>query len=157
MVIRGALAGTERVARRFEIKKLTPVRIVDDYGHHPTEIAVTLEAAKASTRKRLGVLFQPHRFTRTHALLEQFARCFTPADAVFLLPVYSAGEEPIAGADHRALAEKIRAQGLSCVHAFDSRAEAIAAVLKWAREGDTVVTQGAGDVKRAANELAAGF
>ena len=157
MVIRGALAGTERVARRFEIKKMSPVRIVDDYGHHPTEIALTLKAARASTRKRLGVLFQPHRFSRTHSLMEQFARCFANADAVFLLPVYAAAEAPIAGADHRALAEKIRATGKANVCAFDSRAEAIAAVLKWAREGDTVVTQGAGDVTRAAHELAAGF
>lgn len=156
-VIRGALAGTERVARRFEIKKLAPVRIVDDYGHHPTEIALTLNAARASTRKRLGVLFQPHRFTRTHTLMEQFARCFASADAVFLLPVYAAGEAPIAGADHRALAERIRAAGQTNVCVFDSRAEAVAGVLKWAREGDTVVTQGAGDVTRAAHELAAGF
>ena len=156
-IARAALASVERVGRRFEIKCSKPVRVVDDYGHHPTEIALTLNAARASTQRRLGVLFQPHRYTRTAALMEQFASCFSAADSVFLLPVYSAGETEIAGANTLALANAVRAAGHPQVLTFDSRADAVAAILKWAREGDTIVTQGAGDVTRAANELAAGL
>jgi UDP-N-acetylmuramate--alanine ligase len=157
LTIRGALAAVERVGRRFEVKRAEPVRVIDDYGHHPTEIALTLRAARASTRKRLGVLFQPHRYTRTAALMSQFASCFHDADVVFLLPVYAASEEPIEGVDHNALAEAIRKTGHGRVLTFASRAEAVAAIVKWSRSGDTVVTQGAGDVTRAANELASGL
>ncbi|MCY3019861.1 MAG: UDP-N-acetylmuramate--L-alanine ligase [Planctomycetota bacterium] len=151
--IRQALATVERVGRRFEIKGLKRgVRVIDDYGHHPAEIALTLRAARQSTRKRLGVLFQPHRYTRTAALMDEFAACFEAADALFLLPVYAASEEPIPGADHHALAETIRARGVRVVTA-DDRAAAVGMLLQWAEPGDTVVTQGAGDVTRAADEL----
>ncbi len=156
-VIRGALADIERVGRRFEIKKSEPVRVIDDYGHHPTEIALTLKAARASTKKRLGVLFQPHRFTRTAALMGQFATCFAEADVVFLLPIYAASEPPIEGVDHCALAKAIRQAGHLNVFAFDSREQAVAGILKWCRAGDTIVTQGAGDVTRASNELVSGL
>ncbi len=155
--IRGALAGVERVGRRFEIRKSAPVRVIDDYGHHPTEIALTLKAARASTVKRLGVLFQPHRFTRTATLMNQFATGFAEADAVFLLPIYAASEAPIEGVTHRTLASAIREAGHSRVRTFDSREKAVAAILKWKRDGDTIVTQGAGDVTRAANELVSGL
>lgn len=156
-VIRGALAGIERVGRRFEIKKSGPVRVIDDYGHHPTEIALTLKAARASTRKRLGVLFQPHRYTRTAALMSQFATCFAEADAVFLLPIYAAGEAPIEGVSQETLADAIREAGHSRVTTFGSREEAVAAILNWSRRGDTIVTQGAGDVTRASHELVSGL
>lgn len=153
--IRSAFKNIERVGRRFEIKMSGPVRVVDDYGHHPTEIAVTLKAARASTKKRLAVLFQPHRYTRTSALMSQFAACFSEADAVFLLPIYAASEAPIEGVSHRALMHEIRAAGHKNVRAFDSRETAITAIRKWCRAGDTIVTQGAGDVTRASNELVA--
>ncbi|HLX63541.1 MAG TPA: UDP-N-acetylmuramate--L-alanine ligase [Planctomycetota bacterium] len=152
-VIRGALAGIERVGRRFEIKLNGPVRVIDDYGHHPTEIALTLKAARASTRKRLGVLFQPHRYTRTAALMGQFAACFAEADAVFLLPIYAAGETAIDGVTHESLAEALREAGHSHVTTFGKRDDAVAALVKWSRRGDTIVTQGAGDVTRASHEL----
>lgn len=155
--IRGALAGCERVERRFEVKQSGPVRVIDDYGHHPTEIALTLKAARASTRRRLGVLFQPHRYTRTAALMSQFATSFADADAVFLLPIYAASEKPIEGVDHAALAAAIRDAGHSNVLAFDSRAEAVEAIVRWSAAGDTIVTQGAGDVTRAADELVSGL
>ena len=157
--IRDALANSERVGRRFEIKGVTRgVRIIDDYGHHPSEIEATLRAARASTDKRLGVLFQPHRYTRTAALMDQFAVCFNRADAVFLLPVYAAGETPIPGADHRALAEAIRKQGgVSAVYAADDKADSIEMLRKWAQDGDTLITQGAGDITRIADELVSGL
>lgn len=155
--IRTALQNVERVGRRFEIKKSGPVRVIDDYGHHPTEIALTLKAARSSTKRRLGVLFQPHRYSRTSALMQEFSTCFHDADAVFLLPIYAASEDPIEGVDHFALMNAIRATGHPNVRAFDSREKAIASIQKWCRAGDTIVTQGAGDVTRASNELVSGF
>jgi UDP-N-acetylmuramate--alanine ligase len=152
--VREALATTERVGRRFEIKGIRKgIRVIDDYGHHPTEIEATLRAARNSTQRRLGVLFQPHRFTRTAALLPQFARCFNEAEAVFVLPVYSAGEAPIAGVDHNVLAAAIRLRGKALVRVANSRSEAVEQALKWAESGDTLVTQGAGDITRAGDEL----
>ena len=156
--MRSALATVERVGRRFEIKGLKHgVRVIDDYGHHPTEIRVTLRAARATTARRLGVLFQPHRYTRTAALLHEFAVCFNAADVVFLLPVYAASEKPIPGVDHHALAEAIRTEGQVEVITAESRAEAVRGLLRWAQAGDTILTQGAGDVTRAADELVSGL
>ncbi|HYG74157.1 MAG TPA: UDP-N-acetylmuramate--L-alanine ligase [Planctomycetota bacterium] len=156
--VKEALGGIERVGRRFEIKAIKRgIRVVDDYGHHPTEIEMTLRAARASTEKRLGVLFQPHRYTRTAQLMDQFAKCFSSADAVFLMPIYAASEQPIPGIDHHALADAIREHGYVEVFAASSRAEAVSMLLKWAKEGDTLVTQGAGDVTRAADELVSGL
>ncbi|MEI6232752.1 MAG: UDP-N-acetylmuramate--L-alanine ligase [Planctomycetota bacterium] len=152
--IRSALGSMLRVGRRFEIKKDASIRIVDDYGHHPTEIALTLKAARSSTKKRLGVLFQPHRYTRTATLMSQFATSFADADAVFLLPIYAASETPIEGVSHRTLLEAIRAAGHTNVRAFDDSEKAISAILKWCRKGDTIVTQGAGDVTKVSNDLA---
>jgi UDP-N-acetylmuramate--alanine ligase len=156
--IRNALGTVERVGRRFEIKGLKRgVRVIDDYGHHPTEIRATLRAARASTVKRLAVLFQPHRYTRTAALMDEFAVCFNEADVVFVLPVYAASEKPIPGVDHHALAEAILKQGKVAVVAAESRAEAVRELLDWAKPGDTLITQGAGDVTRAADELVSGL
>jgi len=156
--MRNALSTVERVGRRFEIKGVKRgVRVVDDYGHHPTEIRVTLRAARASTAMRLGVLFQPHRYTRTESLLDEFAVCFNEADLVFLLPIYAASEKPIAGVDHHALAEAIRKHGKVEVVTVESRTEAVRQLLGWAKAGDTIMTQGAGDVTRAADELVSGL
>jgi UDP-N-acetylmuramate--alanine ligase len=154
--VRDGLARCERVGRRSEIKgTVRGVRVVDDYGHHPTEIAANLRAARDTSVGRVGVLFQPHRYTRTQLLLEDFARCFAEcrADAVFLLPVYAASEEPIEGADHAALAARIRRLGFPCVRALRNRAEAVDALSAWAHSGDTIMIQGAGDVTKAADEL----
>lgn len=156
--VRTGLASCERVGRRFEIKGCVKgVRVVDDYGHHPAEIAMTLRAARASTQGRVAVLFQPHRYTRTQALLEEFAACFqkeAPGRAL-ILPVYAASEKPIPGADHHALAARIRALGHPDAQAVDSRAAAVEVLATWARAGDTVLIQGAGDVTEAAGELLA--
>ncbi len=157
-ILRNSLAHVERVARRFEVKGIARgVRVVDDYGHHPTEIEATLKAARTSTTGRLAVLFQPHRFTRTRALMAQFGTCFKSADVVHVLPVYAASEKPIPGADHNALVDAIRAQGQENAYCASNRAEAVATLLNWVRDGDTVVTQGAGDVTGAADELVAGL
>ncbi|MCW8131505.1 MAG: UDP-N-acetylmuramate--L-alanine ligase [Planctomycetota bacterium] len=156
--VRSGLAACERVGRRFEIKGVAKgVRVVDDYGHHPLELSMTMRAAKASAAGRVAVLFQPHRYTRTAALMEEFAACFAgehPAK-VLVLPVYAASEEPIHGADHHTLALRIRAKGLAAADAAETRQAAVEHLAAWAREGDTVLIQGAGDVTEAAGELLA--
>jgi UDP-N-acetylmuramate--alanine ligase len=154
--IRAGLATCERVGRRFEIKGCVGgVRVIDDYGHHPTEIAATLRAARAAGRGRLAVLFQPHRYTRTALLMDRFARCLADsgAELIVLLPVYAASEPPLPDASHTVLARRIRALGRRRVEALDSRRQAVALLREWAQAGDTVLVQGAGDVTRAGAEL----
>ena len=154
--IRKALSTCERVGRRFEIKgEVKGVRVVDDYGHHPTELRATMSAAITTTPNRVGILFQPHRYSRTHQLMDEFADCLAHcgAGAVFLLPVYAASEEPIAGADHEALATRVREFGHKNVIALKSIADGVEQVACWAKNGDTVLVQGAGDVTKAAPAL----
>jgi UDP-N-acetylmuramate--alanine ligase len=154
--MRSALACCERVGRRFEVKGVVKgVRVVDDYGHHPAEIAVTVATAKATTPGRVGVLFQPHRYTRTAELMDDFARCFAhgPAERVCVMPVYAASEEPIQGADHGSLVDRIRAEGHDAVSAVADRMEGIACLRNWAEAGDTILVQGAGDVTFATGQL----
>lgn len=131
-----------------------PVTFVDDYGHHPTEIAVTLAAVRdAWPERRLVVAFQPHRFTRTHALLDDFARVLASVDVLLLMDVYSAGETPIAGADGHALARAVRARGMVepiYVEALDDLPNVLANVLQ---SDDVVLTLGAGSIGAAALEL----
>ncbi|GMV79159.1 MAG: UDP-N-acetylmuramate--L-alanine ligase [Planctomycetota bacterium] len=155
--VAAALACCERVGRRFEIKgEVDGVRVVDDYGHHPSELAVTIRAACDSTAGKVAVLFQPHRYTRTEALMDEFARVLagSGAAAVYLLPVYAASEAPIPGASHDALAERIRALGHPCVETLDSIEDAVER-LATTKPGDTVLTQGAGDVTEVGPRLLA--
>jgi len=121
--LRAALANCERVGRRFEIKSVTRgVRVVDDYGHHPTELTATFRAARSTSPGRLAVLFQPHRYTRTAALLDDFAACLAESGAhsVWLLPVYAASEEPLPGVSHETLAARARSLGHARVEALNS-------------------------------------
>ena len=126
--------------------------MVDDYGHHPTEIAATLAAAKG-LGGRVLVLFQPHRYSRTASLKEEFGRCFGDADRVWLLDVYAAGESPIPGATGESLAESARAQGAAHVHFAPDPAAAVAEIAAEARPGDLVITLGAGDVWKLGDEV----
>jgi len=154
--VRTGLARMERVSRRFEIKGTARgVQVVDDYGHHPTEIAATLKAARTVAQGRVGVLFQPHRFTRTESLMGDFAKCFasTGADLVVVLPVYAASEKPISGATHQALVQRIEKLGFSKVQAVEDRTAGVALLAEWAQEGDLILTQGAGDVTLASHAL----
>ncbi len=148
-----ALGGFHGVGRRFETRGTAGgVRVVDDYGHHPTEVAATLAAAR-QLGGRVLVVFQPHRYTRTAALREEFGRCFGDADRVWVLDVYAAGEAPIAGATGGAIAESARAQGARHVSYAASGPEAAEAAAREARPGDTVLTLGAGDVWKLADEI----
>jgi UDP-N-acetylmuramate--alanine ligase len=144
--VQEALAGFRGVGRRFETRgEAAGVRVVDDYGHHPTEIRATLAAARG-LGGRVLVLFQPHRYTRTAALAEEFGAAFGDADRVWVTDVYAAGEAPIAGVSGRTLVERAHARGAAHVeHAPDPAAAAVA-IAETARPGDTVVTLGAGDV-----------
>jgi UDP-N-acetylmuramate--alanine ligase len=125
------------------------VTVVDDYGHHPTEIVATLQAARECGYGRVLVLFQPHRFTRTRDLMEDFAGAFDDADVVQVLDIYAASEAPIAGVDAGVLAKAIgNAGGAKVAHA-SSMAAAVEALVQEASDGDIVLTLGAGSVSQA--------
>ena len=128
------------------------VTVVDDYGHHPTEIRATLAAARECTEGRIHVVFQPHRYTRTRDLLDEFATSFDEADTVVVLPIYAASEEPIPGVTAEALAARI--QGPCALYAPDFPA-AIARVQAQARAGDLMLTLGAGNVSQLAPQILA--
>jgi UDP-N-acetylmuramate--alanine ligase len=148
-----ALGEFRGVSRRFDTRgEAAGIRVVDDYAHHPTEIAATLSAARGLGGRTL-VIFQPHRFSRTKALREEFGRCFGDADKVWVLDVYPAGEKPIPGIDGNTIVESAHAQGATHVeYAPDASAAAVAAAAA-ARPGDTVLTLGAGDVWRLGDEV----
>jgi UDP-N-acetylmuramate--alanine ligase len=154
-----ALAGFEGIDRRLQQlgDAHTPggrVLCVDDYGHHPTEIAATLQAARAAwPERRLVLVFQPHRYTRTRDLLDDFAEVLSAADLVFVTEVYAAGEEPISGADGRAICRALRSRGQVepvFVAELDDLPELLSGVLV---EGDLLLTMGAGSIGAAAGLL----
>jgi len=157
--IRAALTAFSGIDRRLQVLATVEtaagkVRFVDDYGHHPTEIEATLAAARAAwPEQRLVVVFQPHRYTRTHELFDDFARVLSDCAVLLLLPVYAAGEEPIAGADSPRLARAIRARGAVEPVLVDDL-EALPKVLEnILKAGDVVLTLGAGSIGAAAAGL----
>ncbi len=154
-VIREALENHQGVQRRLEIKgRKNGITVVDDYGHHPTEIKTTLKAARGSwPGRRLVVVFQPHRYTRTSALFADFARSFYDSDSLMVLPVYAAGEKRIEGVDSMLLCDSIMAHGHREVifkEDFNSAVEYLRDNLK---EGDLLLTLGAGDVHMIGTEV----
>ena len=139
------------VDRRFQLRgSARGIAVVDDYGHHPTEIHATLAAARECGYKRIHVVFQPHRYTRTADLMDQFAGAFTDADTVYVLPIYAASEQPIPGVTAERLAERIEGPRVEFVPDFPS---AIAAVTAQAGEGDLILTLGAGNVSQLAPQI----
>ncbi|MCS7315796.1 MAG: UDP-N-acetylmuramate--L-alanine ligase [Bryobacteraceae bacterium] len=155
---RDALEGFAGVERRFQVRgQAAGVTVIDDYGHHPAEIQATLAAARQCRYERLLVLFQPHRYTRTMHLMEEFARCFYEADAVFLLDIYPASEAPIEGVHAAALAERMRAHGHRHVEYVGALERGVKAVLAHAQPGDAVLTLGAGNVWQAGEWLLEGL
>jgi len=148
--IKRSLASAEGVQRRMEIKgEVDGITVVDDYGHHPTEIQVTLEAVKANwPQRRKVVVFQPHRYTRTQALMEEFTRSFNNSDVLVVLPIYAASEKPIPGVSGKALGESIRAHGHRSVTCLESLEACVAHLEKNLVPGDLLLTLGAGDVVR---------
>lgn len=146
--IREGLADYRGVQRRFQMKgEREGVLVVDDYGHHPAEIRATLSAARAVwPGRRIVVGFQPHRFSRTHALFREFLSAFHDADLLILFEVYPAGEEPIADATGERLADAIREHGHKAVLYAGPAGEATEEVVSRLRSGDVFLTMGAGDV-----------
>jgi UDP-N-acetylmuramate--alanine ligase len=158
--IQRGLASFGGVGRRFThmgqiVLPGGAAQLVDDYGHHPTEVRATLESSRQVwPDRRVVMIYQPHRFTRTRDLYEDFVAVLSRCDVLLLLDVYAAGEEPIAGADSRSLARSIRQRG-QLDPIFVERIDDVPAVLcSVVAEGDVVITQGAGNVGRLAQELA---
>ncbi len=147
--IRSALDGFRGVDRRFQLKgKVAGVSVIDDYGHHPTEIKVTLAAARQCGFRRVHVIFQPHRFTRTRDLMDDFSIAFSDADTLCVLDIYPASEKPIEGVTAEALASRIVETGKKAVVYSSSFQNAVATVTAVAEPGDMVLTLGAGSVSQ---------
>ncbi len=146
--IKSALETLEGVQRRMEVKGVAQgITVVDDYGHHPTEIKTTLQAVKESwPDKRIILAFQPHRYTRTHALFDEFTRAFYQSDLMVVMPIYPAGENPINGVDSARLCEEIKAHGHKEVICMDGMESALSYLKDVLRSGDLLLTLGAGDV-----------
>lgn len=153
-LIRAGLAAFTGVERRLHIRgEKNGILVIDDYGHHPTEIRVTLEAAKAGWNRRLLVLFQPHRYTRTRDLANDFSTVFARADRVWVTEIYPAGETPIPGITGKALAENIRASGHPSVAWVEKKETLLNEVVPQLQPGDMVLTLGAGDIWKVGVEL----
>ena len=158
--VREAISGFNGVQRRFTIvgqPKLgdRDVMVVDDYGHHPAEIEVTLDAAQRGFDRRVVVAFQPHRYTRTRDLFDEFTRSFNKADVVIVTEVYAAGEKPIPGATGRELAEAIRAHGHHAVRYIADKNDVADELYREVKPGDLVIALGAGDINASARKLVA--
>ena len=157
--IKEALKGFTGVQRRFEFKgEVSGIRIFDDYGHHPTEIMATLKAAKEAIKQnsklqgRLVVLFQPHRYTRTRDLLNDFFTAFTDADKVILMDIYPAGEKPLNGINSEVLLKGIK-DSVKDIAYIKERGEILNCLDEELKEGDTLITLGAGDVWKIGEEF----
>ncbi|MDX2287974.1 MAG: UDP-N-acetylmuramate--L-alanine ligase [Hyphomicrobiaceae bacterium] len=152
--IRDGLASFSGVKRRFQLTGLwNGVSIFDDYGHHPAEIAAVLKAARNGTSGRVIAVVEPHRYTRVRDLFQEFCTCFGNADLVVVAPLYSAGEQPIAGISQDSLSDGIKATGHPAVLTVGVPADLVAIVQSYARPGDAVVCLGAGNSTEWANAL----
>lgn len=152
--IRRGLANFGGVKRRFtRVGEVNGIIIIDDYGHHPVEISYVLEAARHSAQNKVIAVVQPHRYSRLAELFEEFAACFNDADCVIVAPVFTAGEEKIAGINHRELARRIRALGHRNVRTIEGSEMLAPMVNEIAQSGDYVVCLGAGNITQWANRL----
>ncbi len=152
--IHQGLVQFDGVDRRFQLKgRADGVTVIDDYGHHPTEIRATLAAARQCGFGKVHVIFQPHRFTRTQLLMEEFATAFGDADSVLVLDIYTASEKPIAGVSAKILANRIADLGGQPVRYVSTFAEAASAAAESASPGDMILTLGAGNVSQLGPQL----
>jgi UDP-N-acetylmuramate--alanine ligase len=156
-LIRSALGDFKGVERRFQVKHDDKdLLVVDDYGHHPTEIAATIAAARACGRSRVVTVFQPHRYTRTRNLMEQFARCFAGSDQLIITDIYAASEPPLEGVSALHMVDAVkRAIGQSVV--YMPKDEIVIRLRAMIQPGDLVLFLGAGDITRTCDEFAKGF
>jgi UDP-N-acetylmuramate--alanine ligase len=154
--IAAALAEFRGAERRFQVRgEAAGVMVVDDYGHHPTEIAAVIAAARAGIDRRVVVVFQPHRYSRTSQLMPEFGAALAAADEVVLTDIYAAGEQPIPGVTVEALTETIRATAGCPVHLVKRLEDLPDAVARLSRSGDLVVTLGAGSIGGVGDEILA--
>jgi UDP-N-acetylmuramate--alanine ligase len=152
--IRDALGEFSGVSRRFQVRgSPRDILVVDDYAHHPAEIRATLSAAKDGFGRRVIAVFQPHRYTRTQALLPDFVEAFDLAHRVIVTEIYPAGEAPIAGVSGRQIAEGIERRGRPEVRFVDRKDQVPEMVRELARPGDMVLTMGAGDIWKACEQI----
>ena len=153
-VIRRSLSTFEGVKRRFtRVGEVGGITIIDDYGHHPVEIAAVLETARTASLGRVIAVVQPHRYTRLKELFEGFCTCFNDADVVVVANVYEAGEAPIEGVNRDALVEGLERHGHRAVLPLDDSSSLVNIIDSQTQSGDMVVFLGAGDITRWANEL----
>ncbi|HWC97910.1 MAG TPA: cyanophycin synthetase, partial [Candidatus Sulfopaludibacter sp.] len=153
-VIREALATFSGVDRRFQVRGIErEITVVDDYGHHPTEIRATLDGARQCGFSRIHVLFQPHRYTRTYHLMDEFARAFNQADSLFVMDIYAASEKPIEGVSAESLVERIRQFGHRGAEYVGTMDRGVDALVKVAGKGDLVLTLGAGSITQAGDKV----
>jgi UDP-N-acetylmuramate--alanine ligase len=155
--IAAGLDSFQGVERRFQIKSHDGITVVDDYAHHPTEIRATLNAAKAGNFRRLFAIFQPHRYTRTFHLFDDFARAFNLADVLLMLDIYPAGENPIVGITTPALIEKIKSFGHRNAIYAPTFEMIESYVIENAKPGDAIIVMGAGSVTKLSDVLSARF
>ncbi len=147
--IRTALDQFRGVDRRFQLRgRVAGVSVIDDYGHHPTEIKATLAAARQCGFSKIHVIFQPHRYTRTRDLMEEFTTAFDDADSLFVLDIYAASEKPIEGVTGEILAQRVREKTGKSLQYASSPAEAVDAATAVAQDGDMILTLGAGSVSQ---------
>jgi UDP-N-acetylmuramate--alanine ligase len=152
--IRQGIAAYEGVERRFQLKgTVQGVAVVDDYAHHPTEIRATLEALRVTQYNRIHVLFQPHRYSRTQQLLDDFASCFNLANTVCVVPIYAASETPIEGVSSEKLVERMREFGNRGANFSESLNAGAEMLIGLAGKGDVIVTMGAGSVSQASEQI----
>ena len=146
-IMQEALEDFAGVQRRFQLKgEAAGVTVIDDYAHHPVEIRVTLEAAKGLGERRIIALFQPHRYTRTRDLFDEFLSAFAQAEVLFITDIYPAGEEPIPGVTTEALFQEMEKRGGTELHYVPNRERLVEKVLPTLRSGDIVITLGAGNI-----------
>jgi UDP-N-acetylmuramate--alanine ligase len=154
-VIQEALTQFSGIHRRMEVKWTGDITLIDDYGHHPTEVRATLGAIRKLWPGRVVTVFQPHRYTRTKALMDQFVTAFNEADILIVTEIYAASEEPIESVSGEVLSDRIRASGHKHVMYAPTKEEAAERVLELAKSGDLVLTLGAGDIYRIGDRLKA--
>jgi UDP-N-acetylmuramate--alanine ligase len=149
-----ALARFTGIHRRFEVKgEPRGIMVIDDYGHHPTEIRATIGAIRESWKRPLTVIFQPHRFTRTRDLFDEFLTAFEGADRLVLTEIYPAGEDPIAGATGEALYQAIKRKGHMELEFVPDKNQIAAQIAGKLNPGDILLTLGAGDIYKVGDTL----
>ncbi|MBF0343229.1 MAG: UDP-N-acetylmuramate--L-alanine ligase [Nitrospirae bacterium] len=154
--IKNSLQQFKGIKRRLELKgEAMGVKVYDDYGHHPTEIQMTLQGVREQVKNRLVIVFQPHRYSRTRALMEEFAISFKHADKLYLMDIYAAGEEPIEGINSEALYHRLRSKGVDVTYISDTQ-ELQCLLSREVNNGDYLITFGAGDVWKIGEEFIGG-